>query len=413
MDPIATPIAYIASGFIQALGPRIAQGLFPTPFDRAQVIAIETQRQRLIDDESRFQRQMAESRERLLQELQHRRDMVELQEQLRRWQFNVLPSNFICRSQKAGGSVLNIILRVSDHRRVGSSEPDLPAIILKEAIINAEDRLTTLYAGDRLFPYRSASQASNGVLFYADYRLGAELPIQAAVTTLSGLLASEPVVLVDVALRDQLRYRVTISHWGDAMGGDALAVTQAPQTIDLSPLANSAEQAAAALSTSLLVLLISLCDNFHMMRHAAAQPRPALPEIVRDLRETSTLSADWGGVFTSYLHSIHAIGTRAPIMAIDMAAGLAVEVHRAGLGDAAAAMAQRALGYFGLAYRMSDDPQQVMNRLVTTKLGDTHADLKHALCDVLGIEQIQYQGRTKLEAYRLLNEQRWSEGGAA
>lgn len=192
------------------------------------------------------------------------------------------------------------------------------------------------------------------------------------------------------------------------MGGDAQAVTQAPQTIDLSPLANSAEQAAAALSTSLLILLISLCDNFHMMRHAAAQPRPALPEIVRDLRETRTLSADWSAVFASYEHSIHAIGTRAPIMAIDMAAGLAVEVHRAGLGDSAAAMAQRALGYFGLAYRMSNDPQQVMNRLVTTELGDAHADLKRALCDVLGIEQIQYQGRTKLEAYRLLNEQRSS-----
>lgn len=410
MDPIATPIAFIVSGFIQALGPRIAQGLFPSPFDRAQIIAIETQRQRLIDEESRFQRQMTESRERLLQELQHRRDMVELQEQLRRWQFNVLPSDFIRRSQLAGGGTLNIILRNSDHRRVGSSEPDLPAIILKEAILNAEDRLTTLYAADRLFPSRSVSHVGNGVLLYADYRLGAELPVQAAVTTLSSLLASEPVVLVDIALRDQLRYRVTISHWGDAMGGDTHAVTQGPQTLDLSGLAKSAEQAASALSTSLLLLLVSLCDNFHLMRHNALRPTPALPEIVRDLKDTSALSTDWGAVFNSYEHSIDAIGTRAPMMAIDMAAGLAIEVQRAGLGHAAAVIAQRALGYFGLAYRTQDDAQQVLNRLVTSKLGDAHADLKRALQDVLGVEHVHHQGRTKLEAYRLLNEQPWCEG---
>lgn len=405
MDPIATPIAFVISGFIQALGPRIAQGLFPSPFDRAQVIAIETQRQRLIDEESRFQRQMTEARENLLHELQHRRDMLELQEQLRRWQFNVLPSDFIRRSKMAGGSALNIILRISDHRRVEASKPDRPAMILKEAIMNAEDRITTLYAADRLFPSRSLSCVGNGVLLYADYRLGAELPIQAAVTTLSSLLASEPVVLVDIAIRDQLRYRVTLSHWGDAMGGDTHAVTQGPQTLDLFALVNSAEQAASALSASLLILLVGLCDNFHLMRHNALQPKPALPEILRDLKGTRTLSGDWSAVLSSYEYSINAIGIRAPMMAIDMAAGLAIEVQRAGLGDTAALIARWALGYFGLAYRMSDDPQQIMNRLVTTKLGDAHSDLKRALRDVLGIKHIHHPGRTKLEAYRLLNEQ--------
>lgn len=407
MEPISaalTSIAILGNGFVNAIGPRIAQKLFPTPFDQAQIVAIETQRQRLIDEESRFQRQIAESRVRLLQELTHRKDMVELQEQLRRWQFDFLPAAFINMSQSAGGTALNIILRISDHRRSPGGKSDVEAIMLKDAMMAAEEQIIALYSAESLFPYGSIIGPRNGVFFYADYNLRRELPIQSAVTTLSTLLSSEPVVLIDIAIRDRQRYRVTVSHWGDAMGDAPQPVTLPSKTLDLSAFTNDQQQAAGALSVSLISLLVAISDGFHMLRHSWATPQPALPSILSYLRRTSGLAIDWEALYAIYQKSIEITASRSPNIAIELCAHFAIAAQRIGEKDVANMALEQAQRIFCGLYRQISDPQQIVTRLVASSLQHHYPQLLSALKVIADVSPQTTSVRSKEDTYALLSQ---------
>lgn len=399
-------VGALTLGFVNAIGPRIVQRFIPTPFDQAQIVSIGTQRQRLVDEDKRFERQMTEARARLLDELQHRKDMIELQEQLRRWQFDFLPAAFLKASEAAGGKALNIVIRLSDHRRVSVGDNDPATIILKDAVMAAEEQMIALYAGDRLFPETPETTPKNGVLFYADYRLGRELPVQSAVTALSSLLASEPVVLVDIAIRDGLRYRLTISHWGGAIGDAPQPVILPSQTLDLSAIAASEpERVSLTLSLTLTSLLVALSDNFHLLRHLWAKPQPAMPALMKFIRKYSGASVDWEGIFPVYRRSLDLLGDRAPAIATDIAADLALAIHAEGQHALAQKYLKQAACYFAAAYHQSEDFSQILQKLIRSSLNKEHPSLVEALMQVGGLKpEPLLNMRSKTEVYNLLVE---------
>lgn len=401
MDPLSFFVGGLTLGFVNAIGPRIVQRLLPTPFDQAQIVSIETQRQRLLDEEKRFDRQMIEARERLVEELQHRKDMLELQEQLRRWQFDFLPKAFLQASGSAGGRALNIILRMSDHRRQSSAD-DRSVDLLKDAVMAAEEQLTALYSSERLFPRSHEVSPKNGVLFYPHYRLERELPVQSAVTTLSSLLASEPVLLVDIAIRDGLRYRVTLAHWGDAMGDQPQPVLLPSQTLDLSGMASDPERAGSTLSLTLIALLVALSDNFHLLRHLSAMPQPAMPGLMAFVKKTPHADINWNGLYPIYARTLDTLGDRAPSIAAEMSASLAIAT-RDSENPIAQQMLERAVRHYAKAHKQPFDLQRTLDRLSISSFSGEHPFLLQALQQVGGLKpNPEHSLRTKQEAYALL-----------
>lgn len=403
VDPISLAFGGLASGFVGAIGPRLVQQIMPTPFDRAQTISIEVQRQRLVDEEKRFERQTAEARERLLIELQHRQDMIALQEQLRRWEFDFLPSAFIQASAVAGGRSLNIILHMSNHRRIKHENIDHSAIMLKEAVFFAEEQMVSLYTADRIFPQNYADTSQNTVLFYPSSNLDKELPIQSTVTTLASVLASEPVILVDIAIRDGFSYRVTIAHWGDAMGTAPQPVILPPQTINLVPFMSDIKRASSILSLTLTGLLVALSDNFHLLRHMGAMPTPAMPSLINSVNGTADASVDWKALCRVYGHTLDMLADRSPIIATDIAAKLALATHAANEDELAKDMLGYAVRIYAKSYRQPDNPQQVIDRLASTSLGTEQKALLDALHIVGGLEaKPAAPVRSKHDTYMLL-----------
>lgn len=364
IDPITAAVAAAGYGLANSIGPRLIQKLIPTPFDKAQIASIETQRLRLQSDEARFERQLEEARERLLNEHRQRRELLEYQEQLKHWPHSVLPMDFINRSGEANGRSLNIILRQSDHRQsaAGGSNQDISVRILNRAILIAEDQMIDWYSNQQLANNR-VSDSVNGVLFYPSYKLTAPEDIQSTTTTLSSLMRTEPTILLQIAVCGNLVYRLAISHWGEAFGDTSKAIALSPILINLSSLASDEQSAQRTLSMVLTTVIVSMADTFHLLRRPHDLAVPAIYNLMKLSQSLDHAKVYWEPIVKTYRTGLKHVADHAPLLASELAANTALVAAKAGQTEQSVLFLQDAVHFFCVATSFQGDEQQLLNRI--------------------------------------------------
>ncbi len=392
IDPISAGVAAAALGLAHSIGPRLVQALIPTPFDKAQVVGIEVQRQRLAAEEARFIQSNADARQRILLDYEQRRGQAEFQKQLDSWPIRPLAVDFIRRSGEARGRAVNVIVRQTDHRNTGPDDAAhaMSQRILRGALHQAERQILKWYTMDTTQDVPSR----NGVFFYPGYALYPAGDIQSFATTLAGLVGTEPTLLIDIALCDDLKYRVAISHWGQAyQEGSTLQVLD-PIDIDLSAMAHDEEQAHFALTITLSSAIMSMADSFHLLRRPHEFPEPAIFRLMQFGRAKVDLPDYWGTIVEPYRVALGYIAERAPLLASELAAKAALSAQRADQVDHAQHLLTDSLVHFRKAFSVAGDEQAVIDRVSCRPLpicGDSPVVL--ALKAIRGVS-VEERGRT-------------------
>jgi hypothetical protein len=383
----------IALTFVNSIGPRVVQRLIPTKFEEAQIASVALQRERMEQEERRFEQRLVEDRQRFLAEHQSRLELTEWQHQLARWPMGCLPADFIRRSADAHGRALNVIVRQTDHRpQKKETKNDATLLLLKDAIFKAEGRMLEWYPlTDQSFS--ALSQRANGVLFYPDYRVhrdSAVKGVQEVVTTLSNSLSTEPTVLIDLAVTSDLICRVTVAHWGEVYNSQAHAIALPSFLIDLSTLESEVGKASFYLSLSLSSIIASMADTFHLLRSPHAFPTPELPQLMAWSANAKLPGSFWKPLTQAYQAAIGHVAENAPALASELSAGAALVTHSAQQQQFADELLNDAIRYYRAATRFSGDEQAIMNRLTAARARrDEPLKLQSALDELRGLGAIE------------------------
>ncbi|WP_150131393.1 hypothetical protein [Caulobacter mirabilis] len=339
-----------AIGISSSIAGRLAQRYLPTKLEVSQAAWYDAQRARMDTDldlyrdrmrlaEEQFQTQIAEARERLIEDHRNRKEQIAYAEQLRRWDLPFRPENFLLRSSKRGVQSLNIIALHADFRpsqlRLAGDTTAIDGLL--DGTRQASDRLLQLYGGP---------VEGHQVVFYRDRQVRDDLDMQSLVTDLSGLLSTEPTLVIALGPEAQDSYKVTLAHWGLLASTEPNPVVAAPFSVSLAHHGAGARlDVRDTMMRVTAALAIASADAYFALRVPHELPQPRLTDLMGHLLPDE-VTWSWGPLTASYADAVQKLRGQNPGLAAELAAGAALGALEAGNPTYAGELLDLALGVY-------------------------------------------------------------------
>jgi hypothetical protein len=295
-------------------------------------------REELRSQEERFLKQIAETRDLKMIELQSQRDSQREGRhenfRVQRWPLPVLPIDILERSKASGGASLNVILKIIEPSTATNRKPD-PTSNLLEVVTS----------GNMLALRRVVSHFKGDVLFYPDSVKETRYSGDSLATTLWSCLRTEPVVLIEVYSPQPERIVLSISHWGNALDMNNAPVVIKPQVLNFATAGLDKDSKTKALAVGLSIIVTAMGDAYRTLNlHMPGEVKPLVfPSIMQESAGLG-LSVDiWRPVMNSYLTMYDLIGQHSPLVASELAAQAALVSHSSKQTDFANLLLDKAL----------------------------------------------------------------------
>ncbi|MEH0197627.1 GTPase [Caulobacter sp. CCNWLY153] len=386
------------SGLASGLVSRIMQHIFPTPLEKAQLHSLyenlDLARQRLEREEDRVREEWNLRRDLQLKQIEAGHTLEQDRDLMRRWPLEVPAPAFLRYSQGRTGAALNVVLWPEQRRT-----PHLEAARANGLLQNFHT------AADALLD-SAARMFGQDVIFYRE----TEKPSGVARPTLSGqqleatlysLTATEPTVLLQVAVEGPQALRLNYSCW--AWAGDKQEPLSGSIVVE-----GAAPMSAKDIERALLAVICALSDQYQLVRTLKDPKAPRFLQLlgvdcglrVRDDRSAGEAMSIEELLGRNYRSALDDVAGSQPTLAAEAAARAALAAKGRGLHDLAETFLGTSLDHYRAGQPGGHDMGRVVALLMRPSSRDPEPLVRNALREIRNLDPMDFRekgGKMTLE----------------